>query len=230
MTLEESFTKRTQNSLTKDFYVFDRGAIHQATTQLYREFLREGGYADFDTCSGLAVAKKILCYDQSVKDLGFSGINREYVVNINHTDSKRLVEGLDGKLLTTKLMYSLFIPSLKYQTQAGNEEAQATLQEMIHIQAEWLEDQILNKNKLKIGTGETPITPLNKDGNFDRTDLDEYGYPTQVNNQGEFCHWQVVGNHKAAIRDADLRLGLNLGWNPSFMSGRIGVRLTKIIP
>ena len=83
MALEQDLAEETQNLLTNDFYLFDRAAIHHITTPAYRQFLRNAGYGNLDMCSELAIAKKMLRYNQDVKNTGLNGTDGKYVVNIN---------------------------------------------------------------------------------------------------------------------------------------------------
>jgi|GEM_PF-2142634 len=216
-----------QATSTADVYTFDRSAIHQATTPAYRTFLKDAGYADLDTCSGLSIAKNILRYTQEVRDKGVNGVDGEYVVNITHTNGKALIESLGGKLLTTKLMYSLFIPYLKDQVQAGNSEAQATLKEMTDTKAEWLEDLIVDQSKLKIGLNERILNFPKTDAFFERVDLNEFGYPTTVKSAGEFRYWYPRDNVRAAFRNGGVGLVLDLGRGPSGANDELGVRRAK---
>ena len=216
-----------QATSTADFYTFDRTAIHQATTPAYRTFLKDAGYADLDTCSGVSINKKILRYTQEVRDKGINGTDGAYVVNITPTNGKDLIERLGGKLLTTALMYQLFIPYIKDQAQAGNTEAQATLKEMTDTKAEWLEDLVVDQSKIKIGNREINVSLPLTEGQFDRSDLNELGYPTTVKNTGEFRYWYPRDNVRAAFRDRGVGLDLVLDGGPSGTYVVLGVRRAK---
>ena len=224
-------------NLSNGFYVINKPKILSATTPEYRQFLREAGYGDLDSCSGIGFAKGILKYDQSVRDavtragLRLNGNDGDYVVNINHPDAKKLVEALGCKLPTTGLMYRLFIPYIKELAQNGNAEAQETLNEMTNTstgKAEWLEDRVLDKTRLKIGTKEKRLSLPDKDGRFDRQDINECGYPNNVKAQGEFYHWHANRDERAAICSGGPVLGLDLDWGPSVGGDWLGVRLAKI--
>ncbi len=220
------------------FYTFDKPALLAATTPAYRSLLKDGGYADIDSCSGLHVAEGILKYDDAVKQIGtnvglsLTGNNGDYVVNINQSDGIRLVEGMGYTLLTTQLMYSLFIPYIKTAAKQGDAQAQTTLDEMVKTKAEWLQDVIFDKTKLKIGnrantsTHDVLVLPT-KDGRFNPTDMNEYGYPTQLTDNGEFYYWFPRSDEVAAVRSWGAGLSLVLVGGPSFADGGLGVRLAK---
>ena len=89
-------------------------------------------------------------------------------------------------------------------------------------------DLVLDKNKLKIGNKKRRIIISDKGGRYDRADISEYGYPTSVKDQGEFYHWHVSGDERAAIRDWGSEFSLNLNWGPSIGDGGLGVRRAKI--
>jgi len=223
-------------NLSNGFYQIDKARILAVTSPEYRKFLRESGYGDLDSCSGIGFAKSVLRYDQSVRDaaaragLFHTGNDGDYVVNINHPDARKLIEALGYKVPTVGLMYRLFIPYIKELAQQNNPEAQATLKKMTDTKAEWLEDLVLNKSRLKIGTSERTITLPDKDGSFDRTEINEFGYPSSVKGSGEFYHWHVSGDEIAAIRFRDSELDLFLNGGPSIVVGWLGVRQSKIFP
>ena len=226
-----------QLNLENELYIIDKPRILNATTPEYRQFLRDSGYGDLDSCSGIGFAKGILKYDQSVRQaaaragLALSGTDGDYVVKINHPDARRLVEALGYKVPTVGLMYRLFIPYIKELAQSGNAEAQATLNEMKGIpvgKAEWLEDRILDYNRLLVGKTERAIFLPDKDGSFDRADINDFGYPTSVKRSGEFYRGQPGGNERAAIRNRGSEVDLNLSWGPSFKDDRLGGRASKI--
>jgi len=229
---EEQDTNRRGNL---DFFVFDRAIIHQVTTPAYRQFLRESGYGDLDSCSRIEIAKGVLKYDRSVRDAGtraglnLTGANGQYVVNINHPNARKLVEALGYKLPTVGLMYRVCIPYIKELVQQGNAEAQATLSEMINAKAEWLEDLVKGRKKVCVGTKEKRVSLPGKDGSFDRQDINECGYPTSVKAAGEFYYWHVSGDERAAFRGWSPELCLSLDGRPSFEGDGLGVRLAKIL-
>ena len=202
-------------NITIDSYVIDKELIMQVTTQEYREFLKEAGYADLDNCSSIHIAKNMLKWNQSIRDaalradLSLTGNDDEYVVNINQTDSRKLVETMNSKLLTTCLMYKLFIPHITNLVSQGNEDAQVTLDEMFYTKAEWLEDLILDQSKVKIGAKEISLALPTKDGWFNLKDMNEFGYPTKINKKGEFHYFYYeVNDENAAIRSWGIRLAV----------------------
>ena len=224
-------------NLNNGFYQIDKPRIVAATTPAYRKFLRESGYGDLDSCSRIEIAKGVLKYDQAVRDAGtrasltLSGNDGDYVVDINHSNARKLVEALGYKVPTVGLMYRLFIPYIKDLVQQNNAEAQVTLNEMTDTsvgKAEWLEDLILHKTRLKIGTKEKRLSLPDKDGRFDRAGINGFGYPISVKAAGEFHHWHVSGDERAAIRNGNPELSLNLDRGPSIEDDGLGVRLAKI--
>ena len=226
-----------QFNLQNVLYQIDKPTILRATTPDYRKFLRDSGYGDLDSCSHLGVAKGILKYNQDVRQtaqragLALNGNDGDYVIDISHPNARKLVEALGYKVLTTALMYKLFIPYIKDLAQSGNAEAQATLNEMTDTsagKAEWLEDLVKDKKKVLIGTKEKKLTLPDKDGRFDRADINEFGYPTKVKDSGEFYYWYPKDNERAVIRGGVSELGLGLGGEPSLVGGGLGVRPAKI--
>ena len=220
----------------RDFYHISKERILEVTTPEYRKFLREAGYGDLDSCSRIEIAKGILKYYQSVRDaatragLSHTGNDGDYVININHPTAIKLVEALGYKLLTVGLMYKLFIPYIKELVRQRNTEAQATFNEMIDPKAEWLEDIVIDKKKVYIGTKEKKIILPGKDGRFDRADINEYGYPINLKGKGEFHYWFPIKGERAIVRGRDSGFNLDLSWKQSEFAADLGLRLTKIIP
>ena len=215
-------------------YVFNRKEIEESLTPAYLQFLKEAGIADLDKTPDLFVAKYVLKKDERVEGvIREQGLNCKYakdrtVVNIPHQDARKLVYNLGGIVLPVGVMYKLIIPGLKQAAGEGNESAGETLEQMIKGYAEWLEDQrVSDKKRLKIGTSEITIVLPDIDGIFDREDIDEFGYPTNVEYQGEFHYWKPRRDEGAAVRDGGSGLGLDLDWGPFNVSGRLGVRLAK---
>ncbi len=223
-------------NLQNGFYQIDRQRILSATTPAYRQFLREAGYGDLDACSAIGFAKEMLKIDPDVRqaaarvNLDLTGSDGDYVVDINQPDARKLVEAMGCKLPTVGLMYPLILPYIKDLASQGNAEAQATLKEMTDTKAEWLEDLVLDKTKLKIGTQERRLVLPDKDGRFDRQDINEFGYPARVKDSGEFYYWYPRGNERAAIRGGGSGLSLNLNGGPSFGNGELAVRPQKFFP
>ncbi|MBI2673243.1 hypothetical protein HYX19_03215 [Candidatus Woesearchaeota archaeon] len=222
-------------SVQNGFYRIDAQLILQSTTPEYRSFLRDAGYGNVDINSHLDIAKSMLRIDQNVRDAAArSGItflitdDNNYVVKISQTNARKLVESLGYRLLTTDLMYSLFIPYIKDLAQKDDAEAKATLDEMVNTKAEWLEDLILDKNKLKIGAKEKAIILPQTDGRFDKTDINQFGYPSAVKDSGEFIYSFPGSDKIAAIRFLNSKLSLNLYREPSSGYNWLGVRLTKL--
>ncbi len=215
------------------FYRIDLQKILSNTTPEYRSFLRDAGYEDLDACSHLDIAKNMLRIDQNVRNaalrngITLTGNDNDYVVNINQIDARKLVESMGYKLLTTGLMYKLFIPYIKYLARQGNVEAQATLDEMI-TKEEWLEDLILDRKIVKIGIKEKEITLPQTYGGFDRTDINQFGYPTAVKGSGDFNYWFPRGDEMAAFRDLCSSLSLNIANGPSVNTVNLGVRPAKV--
>ncbi len=217
-------------------YLIDKPRILAATTPAYRKFLKDSGYGDLNACSAIGFAKNILKIDPAVRhaaagiNLNLQGNDGDYVVNINHPNARKLVEALGYKLPTTALMYRLFIPYIEDLANQGNAEAQATLKEMTDTKAEWLEDLVKDKRDVWIGTKSKRLSLPDRDGRFDRQDINEFGYPDNVKDQGEFYYWYPRSNEVAAFRDGDSELDLILNWGPSIVFGGLAVRPQKIFP
>ena len=194
------------------FYFIPKELILSSTTQNYRTFLKEAGYGDLDSCEGILIEKKIS------------------KTNITWYEGRKLVEDQGYKLLTTALMYKVFIPWIKSQASKGNKDAQKTLKEMINSKAEWLNDLILNKNTLKIENKEVKLSLPQKDGRFDRDDLNEFGYPLKVEDKGEFHYWYPRGDKMVVIRNWGFELGLDINGTPSGAVDGLGVRRAKFFP
>ena len=211
-------------------YVFNRKEIEESLTPAYLQFLKEAGIADLDKTPDLFVAKYVLKKDARVDGvIREQGLNCKYakdrtVVNIPHQDARKLVYNLGGIVLPVGVMYKLIIPGLKQAAGEGNESAGETLEQMIKGYAEWLEDLVLHNTKLKIGTSERTIALPDKDGNFDRTEINEFGYPSSVKGSGEFYHWHVSEDEIAAFRYWGSELSLDLIGVPSVGDGWLGVR------
>ena len=222
-----------KSSQFENGYIFRKEEIQKALSQKYLGFLKEAGIADITKTPNLFVASHLLKRDKDVEkavrklEVSCSYENDGTVVNISQPYARNLVYELGGIVLPTGIIYKLFIPELKHAAGEGNESAISTLEEMTGRYAEWLEDLILNKSRLKIGNQERTITLPNKDGRFDRTDINEFGYPTQVKSSGEFYCLVPRGDKSAAIRYWDSELGLNLDWVPSFEVDWLGVRFAN---
>ena len=154
--------------------------------------------------------------------------NTDALVNINQQNSRKLVKQLNGRLLTTQLMYNLFIPYLKQEAPNGSQQASLTLGEMYNF-GEWLEDQIINKNTLKIDNKKTKIDLPKSEGHFNKSDLNEFGYPKELREKNEYCYWHPVSNNIAALRDGDSRLTLNLCNDFDLKFSEVGLRLVKFL-
>jgi len=215
------------------YFHFPIEKVIGGTTQDYRTFLKEAGYMDLEAGNGLLVARRLLHLDSTIRDaakaqnIPLNGNDGDYVTNINQPNARNLAACLDGNLLTTGLMYHVFIPFIKDLASQGNAEAQATLDEMINTKAEWLEDLIVNKNTVKIGNKNKQLMLLQNDVRFDRADMNEFGYPGNVKQNGEFYYWFPRDNERAAIRGRSSDLGLDLDWGPSVEGDRLGVRVAK---
>ena len=221
--------------LEDNFYKFTMDQVRQVLTPDYLRFLRDSGYApDLDRASGLAIEKGILRISKEVraaaKDSGISITRRlnSYLVDINQNNARRLVEALGYKLPTTAVMYKLFIPHIKELLEQGNKEAKKTLEEIVSKKAEWIEDVILDKSKIKIGGKEKQLVFSESHGYFDRSDINEFGYPNTVNqHQGEFRYWAPNRAENAVIRNGGSGLLLSFDLGPSGSGGGVGVRRAK---
>ncbi len=208
-------------------YVFGRREIETALTSNYLRFLKEAGITDLDKIPNLFVAKYVLKRDKRVEDaVKGQGVQCRYAEDgtvgyISQPNARRLIHSLGGIVLPVGVMYKLVIPQLK-QAAEGNESARETLEEMTSIYIEWLEDLVLDKTRLKIGTQERIIVLPDEDGIFDRQDINEFGYPTRVRPSGEFYHWHVRGDERAAIRSGGSVLDLDLSREPSMGATGLG--------
>jgi len=227
----DSLNSPKPTALSKDsFYIFQMSEVKKTLSKGYLKFLMDSGYSpNLNDASEIGIAKSILQINQAVRDsaqqAGLTiGNDGDYLVNINHANGKKIVEAIGYKLPTAGLMYKLFIPWLKSQAEQNNPEAKATLNEMTNTKAEWLEDLILNKNALMMGSKKIALTLPQKDGRFDRAEINEYGYPTAVKDAGEFYYWYPKGDKMAAIRDWGSELNLYLYWVPSNADDDLGVR------
>jgi len=217
-----------------DFFKFPIADVKNNLSQDYLNFLKQSGYApNLDSATELRIAKYPLKINKEVKEasktagISISGKANSYLASINHTDSRKLAETLGYRLPTAAIMYKLFIPYIKNLTESGDKDAKTMLKVMTDTRAEWLEDLILNKNKLKIGNIKTDITLPLQDNIFDRPDINEFGYPSQVKAQGEFRYWFPRDNERAVFRDSYSELVLNCSRSPSVSGDVLGVRLTK---
>lgn len=127
-------------------------------------------------------------------------------------------------------MYRLFIPYIRTEAAKGNVEAIETLKEMTDTKVEWLEDLVLDKTKLKIGSKQIDLLVAQTNGYFAQNDINQYGYPENVKangNTGDHYLWAPNENERAAIRGRGSELYLNLDWVPSDAGGVLGVRFAK---
>jgi len=99
---------------------------------------------------------------------------------------------------------------------------------MLNKKAEWMYDLILNGNKVKIGSREKQLVFSESHGYFDRSDINEFGYPNAVDQQqGEFRYWAPNRAESAVIRDRLSVLSLYCNWEPSDSDEVLGVRRAK---
>ena len=204
---------------------------------MIKRFLEESGYApDLDRASGLAIEKGILRADDNIVQVIQNNRiaaeiedNTKYITSINQTDGRKLLETLGYKLPTTAVMYKLFIPHIKLLAEQGDKEAKKTLEEMVKTKAEWMEDLILNRNTVRIGSREKQLVlPERNCVYFDKSDINEFGYPNAVKSQaGEFRYWAPNGNKRAVVRSRLSVLDLGCSWVPSVSVGWVGVRRAK---
>jgi len=148
------------------------------------------------------------------------------VVNwINQEQGRKLINYLEGQLLTVALMYQLIIPSLKKES---NSQAKKTLYEMVEKYAELMEDEVLDGNKLKIGESYRNLETLPQTGHFDSSDLNLLGYPKVTKRSGEFGLYNDLNlERKAAVRGWGSGLSLDLDGSPAFANDWFGVRLAE---
>ena len=94
--------------------------------------------------------------------------------------------------------------------------------------AEWLDDRIEKKKTLIIGSEKKKISLPGRGGKFNRGDIGDYGYPSNVNDNGEFYFYAPRDNNAAVVRSGSSELSLSLNWTPADTGGVLGVRLAKI--
>ncbi len=237
--LMEEKPKPVIPNIQESFYRIDLQKILSSTTSKYRSFLREAEYGDLNTCSHLDIAKNMLRIDQNVRnaaarsEVTLTGNDNDYVVNINQIDARKIVEAMGYKLLTACLMYNLFIPYIKDLAQQDNSEARVALDEMVNIKAEWLEDLILDKNRIRIRAKEKAIIIQQTYGMFDRVNINQFGYPSAFRENGEFLYLHPKEDVSVAVRGGypDLRLSLSNGpfFSDVWTARPIGIRLARII-
>ena len=216
------------------FYKFPIYYVKKNLSKDYLEFLKNSGYApNLDSAQYLVIGKNMFKANKNYEILKIRfSIEEEtkYIVNISQLNARTLSKVWGYQLPTAAIMYKIFIPHIKRLVDLENQEAKANLKEM-KSKAEWLEDLILNKTKIKIGNSEKEISlPLENTG-FDRSDINEFGYPyKQLRHNGEFCYWSPKKGEMAAFRDRGPGLGLNcVRRAPSDSSEDLGLRLTKFI-
>ncbi len=214
-------------------YVFREPEIKAALMPEYLAFLKEGGIVDLERTPNLFVAGSLLSKDKRVEDtIRTKGIKCAYagdgtVVNISQPYARKLVHGLDGVVMPVGIAYRLVIPALKEAAKESNESARETLAQMTDDYVEWLEDLVLDRTRLRIGTQERTIALPDKDGRFDRQNISELGYPNSVKGKGEFYYYFPREDERAAIRNRGSELNLLLNGEPSLVDGRLGVRFAK---
>ena len=211
-------------------YIFNAQEVREATTENYRDFLKEAGYVDLKETPNLFVAHKVLRVDEKVtKEAKRAEIEVYQDVRwcVNYTNQRNalyLIHNLGGSVLTSRLMYGLVIPHLK---QSSGGEAKITLEEMTSSMAEFLADSILNKNTVKIGNAERPVNLPQQDGSFNSSDLNEFGYPVNLTHSGEFYYRFLRRNEIVVIRNGSSGLNLNCNRVPSYVNVDLGVRFAK---
>ena len=200
----------------------------------YVNFLRDAGHFDLSRAQGLSVEKYVLRINPDVRNsatsvgVSLTGNDGEYVRNINQTDARKLVHSMGAKLLTTSLMYNVFIPYVKELSDQGDTDAKKTLDEIVSNMAEWLDDRIEKKKTLIIGSEKKKISLPGRGGKFNRGDIGDYGYPSNVNDNGEFYFYAPRDNNAAVIRGGGAELSLILDRAPASTFDGLGVRLAKI--
>jgi len=217
------------------FYKFPIYYVNQNLSLDYINLLKNSGYApEIDKASGLMISKKMLSVNADVRlsalynSFDFKVSNKDYLVKINQTDGRKLVESLGYKLPTAAIMYKLFIPYLKNMVELSK-EAKATLEEM-STKIEWLDDEIIDQEIIKIGDIETKLNILKQVGSFNKADLNDFGYPNVVKedlDQGEYNYWPPKGNKNAVIRNQSSSFSLDCNWKAHDSDSVLGVRLVK---
>ncbi len=213
-------------------YKFSPKEIRSVVSPRYSTFLKEAGYADLSKTLTLLVAYRSLKFDNRVRtvaeeqELNFLD-SEGYVTRVNQANARKLIHALGGKLLTSVFMYKLLIPSLKEAAKQGSTEAEATLSHMKDELAWHLEDRILDGRTLVIGDARTNLVLPQTSGMFNRSDLNEFGYPNTVKQKGEFRYWPPNGKENIVIRSRNSELVLNLDWAPADSFDFLGVVFAK---
>ena len=223
----------------ENFYVIERQAVLDSTTQRYRDVLKNAGYGDFDSCSSIGVSKLMLKADSEVRSkvrsrgmmVSVSDNNGGAVVNINQANARRLAQDLDCQLPTVGLMYILFIPFIKELARQENSDARNTLDEMLRARDEILEDRYLDIDTIKIGRNRISAMPLSTSGSFSRDGVNSFGYPHRFVNGGEFQYWHhgLSIGPLVSIRRRSATLDLDITCKPRYRSQSTGLRLVKIL-
>ncbi|MBS3174945.1 hypothetical protein J4440_03640 [Candidatus Woesearchaeota archaeon] len=225
-------------------YRFAEKEIREVLSPEYIEFLKEAGYVDLKETPNLYVSGKLLIMDNDVRTVCQShpeiGIDHtsyapnEIITKINQDKSRKLVENLRGlngnygKVLTTAIIYRLFIPKIKKAANSGDSCAKATLNEMVRGYSELMEDEVLNRRKLKIEKAYRNLEQLPQSDYFDNLNLNEFGYPKVTKEEGEFyLHNNLNLERIVALRSWGYGLDLYLNWEPSIGGDKLGVRFVN---
>ena len=121
-----------------------------------------------------------------------------------------------------------FIPKIKKAANSGDSCAKATLNEMVRGYSELMEDEVLNRRKLKIEKAYRNLEQLPQSDYFDNLNLNEFGYPKVTKEEGEFyLHNNLNLERIVALRSWGYGLDLYLNWEPSIGGDKLGVRFVN---
>jgi len=214
-------------------YRFNADEVGSVVSSGYKAFLRDAGYVDLDITPNLFVVSSMLRVDDRVaecaakQNIGLYHKSDNVISRINQYDGRMLVNGLGGVLLTNAFMRSLVIPSIKDASKKGEKFADSTLNEMVNDYAEFTEDSIKERRRLVIGNAERDIELKKGSGYFNRSDIDEYGFPTTFRGDGKFMYWNNNNCDIAVIRNRSSGLNLSLSGTPADTMDVLGVRFAK---
>lgn len=218
------------------FYRMGMDEIVRRTSQNYIDFLKEAGYIE-GSPRYLEVNEDLLKINKSVKEIAgkikieikAEKKDGDYFLEANQCDARTIIGALGGRLLTAGLMYKVFIPFLNALSKKDDVGAKKTLRRMrSSIYSEFLEDVVLGNKKAVICNGERILSFPEKYGNFNLSDLDEYGYPSQTREfDGAFPYHPAENPESAVLRC--YKLGLNLKHNIYFGSFFTGMRFARFV-
>ena len=185
------------------------------------------------------------------KSILIRGNDKDDLVQITQAEARKLAENLGYKLLTTGIMFNLFIPYLEEMIKYGvDQEAKSTMREMLNG-SEWLADIVYDRTDAielaipnfgkkvakeisigprKIGINDITLELPEDQGYFHRTDINVYGYPERSRYSQEFFYYPDEKNSSktSVLRGFGNKVGIGFV-ETECKSQVIGMRLSKII-